>query len=98
VAPGSSVGPVDASIGDVVTIDSENATFTDLDVPEHGVLPEVVVSTVPSPASIPCETSGLKTETITFSYGSVLSPTDVPEQAVLDALASRSIESASIQI
>lgn len=98
VAAGGSAGPVSAEIGDLITIVGVNRSVTDLDVPGHGVLPLVEVSLIPSPGSVSYAASGLKTETISFSDGSVISPTDVPAQDILDALAASPPPPGTLQV
>jgi len=100
VAADQTVGPVAAEVGDVITIVGENVTVNDLKVPGHRPLPVVVATTVPDPTSVPCDTSGRKDVPITFTYGSVVSPTDsgVPEADVLNALAAIPIPPATLQV
>jgi len=94
VAPGSSTGPVAAEIGDVITIVGGIVVFADLEVPGRGTLPTVVVSTNASPITVSYASSGLMMESISFTYRSVVSPRDVPEQAILDAVSSMPIPGA----
>ncbi len=98
IAAGATAGPVFAEIGEVITIVGANHSFTDLAVPGHGVLPDVVVTTIASPASVSYTSSGAFTEPISFSYGSVVFPTDVPEQAILDVVASVPLPDARLEV
>lgn len=98
VRAGEDLGPVAAEIGDELTIVAENVTVADVEVPDVGVLPEVVATTIPSPATVLCLSSGPLTQVISFQYGSVVSPTDVPAEDVLTALRLRPIADATLQV
>lgn len=96
---GSSVD-VAADVGDVITLAGENLIVASVVVSDIGgiVLSDVSASIIPSPQSVTVASTGITTVPVTFEFGAVLSPIDIPAELVLNALRQQSISGATLQV